>query len=85
MENGQYKDNIGSANISAFCNDPNGFAIYAIGYTEDTYGNNKPAGARFKVSYIDDMGGMHGNWLAPQSGSLAIIIEHDKFKSISDD
>ncbi len=41
MENGQYKDNIGSANISAFCNDPNGFAIYAIGYTEDTYGNNK--------------------------------------------
>ena len=41
MENGQYKDNIGSANISAFCNDPNGFSIYAIGYTEDTYGNNK--------------------------------------------
>ena len=41
MENGQYRDNIGSANISAFCNDPNGFAIYAVGFSEDTYGNNK--------------------------------------------
>ncbi len=40
MENGQYKDNIGSANISAFCDDPNGFSIYPIGYTEDTYRNN---------------------------------------------
>ena len=51
----------------------------------DTYGNNKPAGARFKVSFIDDMGSMHGNWLAPQSGTLAIIIEHDKFKIVFDE
>ena len=31
--NGQYGDNIGLTTITTFCNDPNGYAIYAIGYT----------------------------------------------------
>ncbi len=31
---------IGTANIKAVCNDPNGFAIYAVGYTDEEYGNN---------------------------------------------
>ena len=31
--------NIGTANLKAVCNDPSGFAIYAIGYTNNTYGN----------------------------------------------
>ena len=33
MINGQYKENIGLTTITTFCNDPNGYAIYAIGYT----------------------------------------------------
>ena len=30
---------IGTANLKAVCNDPSGFAIYAIGYTNNTHGN----------------------------------------------
>ena len=35
---GTYESEIGTTTLKAFCNDPNGFAIYAIGYTNDTYG-----------------------------------------------
>jgi len=31
---------IGVADLNATCNDPNGFAIYAVGYTNEQYGNN---------------------------------------------
>ena len=33
MINGQYKEDIGLTTITTFCNDPNGYAIYTIGYT----------------------------------------------------
>ena len=33
MINGQYKESIGKTTVATFCNDPNGYAIYAIGYT----------------------------------------------------
>ena len=33
MINGQYRNDIGLTTIQTFCNDPNGYAIYAIGYT----------------------------------------------------
>ena len=33
-------ETIGTANLKAVCNDPNGFAIYAVGYTNEEYGNN---------------------------------------------
>ncbi|MBR3131268.1 hypothetical protein IKG31_01705 [Candidatus Saccharibacteria bacterium] len=36
---GQSKS-IGTAKINAVCNDPNGLAIYAVGYTDDTYGKD---------------------------------------------
>ncbi|MBR3131300.1 hypothetical protein IKG31_01870 [Candidatus Saccharibacteria bacterium] len=32
-------DTIGISNIKALCNDANGFAIYAVGYTDSEYGN----------------------------------------------
>ncbi len=32
-------DTIGTSNLKAVCNDPSGFAIYAIGYTNNTHGN----------------------------------------------
>ena len=35
-----YRNGIGKTTIKAFCNDPAGFSIYAIGYTNDTFGNN---------------------------------------------
>ena len=40
INNGQYNSAIGETTLQAFCNDTNGFAIYAIGYTDDTDGKN---------------------------------------------
>ncbi len=31
---------IGESNLKALCNDPAGFAIYVVGYTDNTYGKN---------------------------------------------
>ncbi len=42
----------------------------------------KPVGARFLVELIDDMLQLHGHWLAPESGSMAISIEADSFKIV---
>jgi uncharacterized protein (TIGR02145 family) len=36
--NGQTVNNIGTTNLKVICNDNSGYAIYAIGYTDDTYG-----------------------------------------------
>ena len=36
-----YATGIGSTTLKTFCNDNAGYAIYAIGYTNDTYGNTK--------------------------------------------
>lgn len=40
INNGTYATDIGTTTIKAFCNDSDGFAIYAIGYTDDTDGKN---------------------------------------------
>ena len=86
MENGQYKDNIGSANISAFCNDPNGFSIYAIGYTEDTYGNNKMHDPNLDTAHDINTGKYvsgtttNSTWsmkLTPVTGPYAPTIRND--------
>lgn len=52
---------------------------------EDPYGASKPTGARFKVEMIDDALQMHGHWLPPETGSIAIDIEHDSFEVVSDE
>ena len=41
MTPGQYKNDIGDTTISVFCNANDTFAIYAIGYSNDTYGNTE--------------------------------------------
>ena len=38
VENGRYVSEIGETVLRAYCNDAEGFKIYAIGYTDDTYG-----------------------------------------------
>lgn len=39
----------------------------------------KPVGARFKVDFVDDECQLHGSWLYPECGSMAVIIEEDSF------
>ena len=45
-----YSNGIGKTTLTAFCNDYNGFAIYAIGYTGNTYGNNTLTGTNTGVT-----------------------------------
>lgn len=63
---------------------PAGTVVELTEPIEDPY-TPKPVGARFQVDLIDDMMQVHGHWLPPQSGSMAIDIEHDKFKIVNDD
>ena len=39
VDPGTYESNIGKTTIKTICNDSNGFSIYAIGYTNEEYGN----------------------------------------------
>ena len=45
IETGVYQDDIGESTFKVFCNDSEGFAVYAVGFTNDEFGNNtlKPA------------------------------------------
>jgi len=45
INNGQYNSAIGETTLKAFCNDNEGFAIYAIGYTDNKDGKNVLANA----------------------------------------
>ena len=40
IQNGIYREGIGSTQVRAFCNDKDGFAIYAVGYTDNEEGKN---------------------------------------------
>lgn len=40
MNNGAVKTSVGETTMKIFCNDTDGFAVYAIGYTDDTDGKN---------------------------------------------
>ena len=41
IRNNEYESDIGLTNIKVFCNDKDGYSVYAIGYSEDTYGNTE--------------------------------------------
>ena len=38
---GQYKNDIGPSTLSVFCNNNEGFSIYAVGFSNNEHGNNK--------------------------------------------
>ena len=44
INNRDFETEIGSTTLTAYCNDVNGFSIYAIGYSDDTYGNTNLIG-----------------------------------------
>ena len=85
MTGGQYKTDIGSANIKAVCNDTNGLAVYAIGYSNDTFGNNKMISSTVDHTYDIPTGkytsgATNSSWsikLAPVSGTYAPTIRSD--------
>lgn len=60
---------------------PHGTIIELTEPIQDPY-SPKPVGSRFKVDDVDDALQLQGVWLSPQSGSIAVIIEKDKFKIV---
>ncbi|MCI8373801.1 MAG: DUF4314 domain-containing protein [Lachnospiraceae bacterium] len=60
---------------------PKGTVVELTAPIREAY-SPKPAGAKFKVDYVDDMAQLQGTWLAPQTGSIAIIIGEDSFKVV---
>ena len=53
--NGQYEGDVGNTKINAFCNDNNGYFIYAIGTSGDTDGNTD------LISSVNDSYNIHTN------------------------
>ena len=66
INNGQYNSAIGETTIKAICNDSNGFAIYAIGYTDDEDGKNvltnSTLGSTYDIATGTATSGNTSNW-----------------------
>ena len=66
IPNGTSNSSIGETNITAFCNDNSGFAIYAVGYTDDEYGknvlSNHTLGSNYDISTGLQVTGSDSNW-----------------------
>lgn len=60
---------------------PKGTIVELTEAIDDPY-TPKPVGARFKVNFVDDALQLHGCWLSPNRGSMAIDIEHDEFRIV---
>ena len=66
IANGQYNSAIGETTIKAMCNDSEGFAIYAIGYTDDEDGKNvltnSILGSTYDIATGTATSGNTSNW-----------------------
>ncbi len=66
INNGQYNSAIGETTLKAFCNDNEGFAIYAIGYTDNEEGKNvltnSTLGSTHDIVTGAATGGTDSNW-----------------------
>lgn len=99
IDNAHYVDNIGTTTLQVFCNDSAGFSIYAIGYSNDEYGNNEmiyqgagSAASGFSNNNIvtgTATSGDVSNWsmkITPISGAYTPTIENDfdDYRSVPD-
>ncbi len=89
--NGTYQADIGTTTIKAFCNDINGFAIYATGYTENETGgtnSNKLVGVSTNQTIVSGtaISGDTSNWamkLSTDSGATYPLTLDNSFGSYS--
>ncbi len=66
---------IGTSNIKAVCNDPDGFAIYAIGYSDNKHGNNfltTDLGDDYKIASGTAQNGPTSNWSMTIANDTAV-------------
>ena len=81
IPNGTYQNNIGTTTMKAVCNDSEGFAIYANGYTGDTLGNNKLIGSSTASEIVTgtNTSGNTSNWamkLAAGTGTYPLTLDN---------
>ena len=88
--NGTYQADIGSTTLKAFCNDNNGFAIYAIGFTDDEYGKtvltNNTLGTSADIATGTATSGSTSNWamkLATNTSATYALTLDNGFGSYS--
>ncbi|MBR2998254.1 BspA family leucine-rich repeat surface protein, partial [Candidatus Saccharibacteria bacterium] len=90
---GQVKADIGTTTFKVFCNDNTGYAIYAIGYSGDEYGNtnmlptNPTTSTNPSIVTGTATSGDTSNWamkIAPVDGTYKPTIESDTNGSFSD-
>ena len=81
IETGVYQDDIGETTFKVFCNDSEGFSVYAVGYANDTFGNNTLKPTNLTSSYAIATGtatnGDTSNWamkLTAVTGTYAPTI-----------
>ena len=81
VENSAYEDEVGETTFKVFCNDAEGFSVYAVGYTDDTFGNNTLKPTDLASSYAIATGtatsGDTSNWamkLTAVTGTYAPTI-----------
>ena len=72
INNGTYQSDIGLSTIKAYCNDTDGFSIYAIGYTNEEDGNTVLTSGTTNISTGTSISGNNSQWamkLATNSGA----------------
>lgn len=97
LNNGQYNSAIGETTIKAYCNDNEGFAIYAIGYTDNEEGKNvltsSTLGSTHDIVTGTATSGSTSNWamklstITSPAPTYPITIQnsYDSFQEIPDD
>lgn len=99
ISNGLSKNNIGTTILNTTCNDSGGYAIYAIGYTDNTFGNTyltyaSPDGTTANSDYDIPTGtatsGNTSSWamqLSPVAGTTTATIEngYDSYSVVPED
>ena len=97
LMNGNYATDVGTTTIKAFCNDNEGFAIYAIGYTDDTDGKNVMTSSTLASDYDIPTGlltsGSNSQWamkLATQTNPeptypISIQNNYNAYHTVPDD
>ena len=83
-----YPNGIGQTTLKVFCNDSNGFAIYAIGYTNDEYGNNKLhwSGATSTSDITNDINtGIYSSGATTSSWSMKLSAVAGTYAATIDD
>lgn len=97
IQNGTSNSSIGETTIKAFCNDSDGFTIYAIGYTNNEEGNNtltnSTLGSTYNITTGTVTSGNASKWamklstISSPTPTYPITIQNsfDSFHNVPDD